>query len=262
MIKIIKGLVRRFTTPTPNKKYISNETLYGEYEWKFISSCSIDTINNIILELDISHTSINEEILSLIENAQLVGLRILKYSFENKICLFFAGSTTNYISLLSINNSLIIIDNNKILKSMISLLQKIDIMHYELDNVLPSTSTYNIDTMYLPYITDTNTINCNNPITIQTIHTENIYSEILNTNYMDKFIYLMMIVIYDEKELHQYYISDFVNILNFYNIEKYQCYKNSFYSNFEIPGFKNIFDINLKVTDDKSIYDNIDEIID
>ena len=268
MINTIKGWIKRLTTPKKNKTYQPEQDNYGEFEWRFISSFNVDIINNIILELDISPSCIDTDnnVSSLIENAQLSGLRILKYTFENKICIFFAGAKANYISLLSIDNSVVYISNNRILKSMISILQKIDIMHssYEIDNVLPYTSTYNIESMYLPYLTDTKEISCTDPITIQSLPTENIYHEVLKTDYMSKFIYLMIIAIYNEKELEKYYISDLVNLLNFSNFyqETFAYYKRTLHSNFDIPGFKNIFDINLKVTDDdESMYDDIDEVI-
>lgn len=266
MINTIKGWVKRLSTPRKEKTYIPDQDNYGEYEWRYISSFNISTINNIILELDItsSYDDTSNDTSILLRYAPLVGLRILTYKFPNRTCIFLSGSCINYTSLLSLQDTELSIDTNRIVRSLITLLQKIDIMYYYIQNLFPDMVN-DIDPDYLPYITRNKTITANDPISIQDIPTDNIYPEVLKTDYMNKFIYITKIIIYNEKELLPYYISDIVNILNFSEYaENYMIngMKDSLYSNFNISGFKNIFDINLKVTNDgESMYNDIDEPI-
>ena len=267
MFKQLKGLLKRYTTPKPKKDYTPEDDYYGKYEWKVISLYKNEFgDSNIILELDYDSKSelknMHLHLEFLVDNLNKVGLRTLHYSFKDTDCIVIAGSITQYISILTIDNLLLNLDTNRVYRSFINILCDIDIMHPMIDNVTKQFGIYT-QTDYYPYETTITKLNSNNPITIQSLITENIYNEILDTDYMESFIYLMVISVC-EKDFHIWYISDLVNILNFNDDirEQFKSWKESMYYNFNIPGFKNIFDINLKVTDDdESMYDDIDEVI-
>ena len=268
MIKYIKGLIKRLTTPSKDKNYKSNDNDYGKYEWKYVSSFQIDIYTNIILELNIpeqQQSSMEYDINVLIDQCNMCGIRHTEFIVGKDKFIYFAGSVYNYISLLSFPKDPFpgMKQCSRLFRSLVSILEEIDIMHPMIDNVFPEKAKP-IETIYLPYITNNKRVTCNDPVSIQTLDTKNINPDVLSMKYMDQFIYLLLMIVYDEDQFYQYYISDFISVNNFdecnYLIKELD---QSFHSNFDISGFKNIFDINLKVTDDdESAYDNIDEVID
>lgn len=264
MFNVIKGYIKRLITPKPDKNYKPEEDIYGLYEWRIVSLYKNNFgKSNIILELDIpitdKYTDIDFDVSLLLNNIYLCGIRTLQYNFNNINCILFAGSVEQYVSVLTVKNTLLNADVNRIFRSFINILRDIDIMHNMIDNALDNEY---IKKSSYPYEVDISEITCSNPISIQQINNEALNPKILKTDYMESLIYLLMINIYNEKECNSYYISDLVNKLQYDDQEQISGLKEYMYSNFNIPGFKNIFDINFKVTDDdESVYDDIDEII-
>lgn len=264
MLNTLKGYIKRLTTPKPDKTYQPAKEIYNIYEWRIISLYKDNFGNsNIILELDTQisdkYTDIDFDISVLLKNMYLCGIRVLEYKFKDTSSILIAGSVEQYISVLTVKNTLLNADMNRVYRSFINKLRDIDIMHNKIDYVLGNEY---LQKSYYPYETEITELTCTNPIIIQYIDTENLYSEILKTDYMELMIYLMVISIYGEKTCKSYYISDLANIISYDDTEIFSALKESMYANFNIPGFKNVFDINFKVTnDDESMYDDIDEVI-
>ena len=269
MLSYLKGLFKRLSVPKKESSFKSKESDYGEYEISFVDSFQInDKYSNIILQLiyNPNHSDMKQAIYLFKLKLCICGFRLLEYPLHNKTIIFISGSDNQYIEYVSQSLNDTMIEDNIISRSMVSLLQKIDILKDKISILLDK------EFKYASYITENNILTSTNPVAIQYPNANNIDPEILKMNYMEDFIHILAIGIYidedykiDSTEYLFLYISDLICKLNSdkeYYQDLFEMYKSSILSNFDIPEFKNIFDINFTITtNDESMYEDIDEII-
>lgn len=256
---LIKKIQNIFMKKDTN--YTSPENTYGDFEWRYISSATCGDLSNIILELDYTPTpsmdNFKSDLLFFKKYANQSGLRMIEYSFQNKTCVLVAGSAIQYVSVFSIDKTGY---DNTVLRSLLSLLIKIDVVsckitdYLDYGRVVPAYES--TDIMLTESV----------PVWMQTINESLLYKEITRCDYNKDLIYLTVSFIYNlfGSNCIMYYNNELLLFTIADTTGDYIRLINSFASNFDIPRYQNLFDINLKVTNDsdESLYDNIDEVID
>ena len=134
MLSKLKGYVRRLTTPKKDENFESKETTFGELEVSFVDSVKIEDdmfpTSNIILQIsyqgqmDDGVNAVNQ----FLEMASRVGLKSNIIPLEETNYMFIAGSDVYYNYLCETFANDPKYSENKILKKVISILSKIDIM--------------------------------------------------------------------------------------------------------------------------------------
>ena len=269
MFSRLKGYIKRFTTPKKDESYATTPTTFGDIQVSYIDAVRIlDTpTSNILLEIsypdDMHDASLCAN--NFIYMISMTGIRYTTIKINKTIYMYIAGSMIDYDLLLYTYMNSIDYADNKILKKVISVLSKIDIMKDS--NSLPDLADKNV----FPYEALKIKLQKTDPIYVQQIDTYYISPNIISNDIdiMDKIKSLIIVAIYvDEKYILVDYVFDFIYC---YKTKRYrgdieECvarYKESYGSNFTISGYKNIFDINLSITDqENSSYPDIDEILD
>lgn len=260
MLKIIKGYIRRLSTPKRNKTIQVDMPAYGEFEATFVHSCSINESNNfsnIIINLtyDISKNAtvlLADELKTLLS---ICGIKFITLSpVSNIVQLFVAGSVYQYDKLIHFYYYNPKYRYNKLLCILKNLLDKIDICK----NIDPNTkelSVYNSEII---------------SIKNYEVYTQNISSNI-PPEIIDKIHPLLYIALHYDTECGT--VTRTFNLIDFLfmyytdsmeNDASTVIYNNR--HNFIIGGkkYKSIFDITFKVNDQESsgFNSDIDEILD
>lgn len=270
MFSKLKGYIKRLTTPKKDESYTTTPTTFGDIQVSYVDAVKIlDTLkSNIILE--ISYPDDMHDALLCANNfiymISMTGIRYTTIKINKTIYMYIAGSMLDYDLLLYTYMNSIDYADNKILKKVISVLSKIDIMK--------DSASLMEDLMYksvFPYEALKIKFQKTDPVYVQQIDIYYISPDIISNNIdiMDKLKSLILVAVYvDEKYILVDYIFDFIYC---YKTKRYrgdieECiaqYKESYGSNFTISGYKNIFDINLSITNqENSSYPDIDEILD
>ena len=257
MLSKLKGYIRRLTTPKKDENFETKETTFGELEVSFVDSVKIEDdmfpTSNIILQIsyqgqmDDGVNAVNQ----FLEMASRVGLKSNIIPLEETNYMFIAGSDIYYNYLCETFANDPEYSENKILRKVISIISKIDIM-----GQMPYFEDYN-NRIY-SYDTTIVTLGDSRPVFVECIDTYYIAKDLFdaNINVLDKLnnLYIMGIYIPEQETILTDTVYGFISRYRSddysdYIMDMIDKYKDQYQSNFTIPGYKNIFDINFLVTD-------------